>query len=152
MARVRRYGLFSGERRTLDLLPGVPAGVRGMPGPLRYEAQVLGQGPAERDVEDLDAAARPQDRQAALHGPPAKVELERVAVRLWRREQLVGRLAVAGRLDVTAASEEDSVAGVERLVEERPVQTRKHQRDAAGKGDRALMTDAGIVAEVVQAE
>ena len=73
-------------------------------GPLRRK--ILEQGAAERDVDQLDAAADAQDRELALARGGEQRELEQVALPTRRIE--VGRRlrAVPGGMDVLAAGEQ----------------------------------------------
>ena len=52
---------------------------------------------------------------------------------------------------MSAAAEQDPVAGVERVFEV-AVDARQHHPDAAGERQRPLEADAAVVAEVVQAQ
>jgi hypothetical protein len=118
-------------------------------GPLVLEGEVLDERASEGDVEDLDPAAHAEDRKPALERALRELELERVPAGLGRGE-VVGRLlAVAARVDVAAAAEEDPVARVERVLEVDPGEREPH---AACEGDRPLEAHAGVVAEIVQAE
>ena len=146
---MRRHLVGALERRALDFLPGLPARVGGVLGPLGLDRHVLDERAAEGDVEDLDPAAHPEDRQPAVERTLGELELEDVAKRLGRREVLGRLLAVARGVDVPAAAEEDPVAHVERVLEV-PVHAREAEADAAGKRDRPLEADRGVVAEVVQ--
>jgi hypothetical protein len=62
---------------------------------------------------------------------------------------LAGLLAVARRLDVAPAAEEDAVAELERV---READAREREADAAGQRERSLEPDGGVIAEVVLAE
>jgi hypothetical protein len=65
--------------------------------------QVLMQGAAERDVEDLQAPADAEDRQPAGQRALAQVEFGAVAVGVERPGRGVRGGAVPGRLDVAPA-------------------------------------------------
>ena len=98
--------------------------------------QVLVQRAAERDVQQLHAAADPEHRHLPLDGAAHERELERVALghRVDGRRVELG--AVAGRVDVGAADEHQPVDQVERLVgllDERRV-GREQQRHARRRG------------------
>ena len=72
--------------------------------------QVLPEGAAEIDVEQLEAAADPPDRQPALAGEVHEVPFELVPFRahldLGVRED---RLAVTGGIDVDPAGEDEAL-------------------------------------------
>ncbi len=93
----------------------------------------------------------PRIGEPAVERALGQLELEGVAHRLGRGEVLGGLLAVAARVDVAAAAEEDPVADVERVLQV-AVDPRKREADAAGERERPLEADAGVVAEVVQAQ
>ena len=76
-------------------------------GPLAGD--VLHEGAAERDVEDLDAAADREQRHVVGHGATGEAELEVVAGRRDVVDGRVPRLAEALGLDVTAAGEHEAV-------------------------------------------
>ena len=59
-------------------------------------------------------AAHAQHRHPAIQRPRHQLELEGVALGLGRREQRVGLLAVAARLDVATGGEHERVDRVER--------------------------------------
>ena len=151
VARVRRHLVGALERRALHLLPCLPAAVGGVLGPLRLDRDVLDERAAEGDVQDLDAAAHPEDGEPAVEHAFGQLELEGVPNRLRRRQMLRGLLPVASRVDVAAAAEEDAVADVERVLDV-AVDAREREPDPADERERPLEADPGVVAEVVQAE
>ena len=152
VAWVRRNLVGALERGALDLLPRLPAAVGGVVGPLGLHGDVLDERPSEGDVEDLDAAAHAEDGEAPVEHALGQIELEGVPQRLGGRQVLGRLLAVAPGVDVAAAAEEDPVADFERVLEVPAVDAREREADAAGERDRPLEADAGVVAEVVQAE
>ena len=123
-----------------------------MLGPLLPERNVLDERAPERDVQDLDAAAHPEDGQPAVERALDELELVGVASRLGRRQVLRRLLAVVAGLDVPAAAERDPGARIEGIVEEGAVHPRQDEGDAARERERTLEADATVVAEVVQAE
>lgn len=82
---------------------------------------VLEQRPAERDVGHLQAAADPQERDAARARRAHERDLVRVARGVGRVDALVARPAVARRVDVEAAADEDGVQTREILVDARGI-------------------------------
>src|SRR3989442_5631455 len=104
------------EQRTgLDRepVPGPGVGVIEGSGPLAR--QVLVQRAAERDVEDLDAAADREDRQPALARARDQGELDRVALGIDLAELGVRGGAVARGIDVLAARQHEPGDGREDL-------------------------------------
>ena len=120
-------------------------------GPLGLDGDVLDERASEGHIQDLDAAAHAEDREAAVEGASDELELERVPTRIGRAEMFARLLAVPARIDVSPASEENSVADLEGVVEV-ALHARQHQPDPAGQRDGPLVADARVVAEVVEAE
>jgi hypothetical protein len=118
---------------------------------LGAQRDILDERASESDVQDLDAPAHAEDREAAVERLRKELELEGVASGIGDREQLVRLLAVPRRLDVAPSAEEDPVADGEGLPEALAVEPGQHEGNAARKSDRALMPHPGIVAEVEQA-
>ena len=113
VARVVGHVRLAQQGGPLDLLPALLATIGRALLPARIEREVLDERPAERDVDDLDPAAHPEQRQAAVDRPPHEVELELVPVRVARAEQRMRLVAVAMRLDVVAAPDGYGVDHVE---------------------------------------
>ena len=122
-----------------------------MLGPLRFHGDVLDERAAERDVEDLDAAAHPEDGELPVERALDELELEGVAAGLRDRQVLGRLLAVAAGIDVPAAAQQDAVARIERVLQV-TVHAGKAEPNAAREGERPLEADRGVVAEVVQAQ
>ena len=99
--------------------------------------QVLVERAAARDVHHLHAAADAEERHVALHRPARERELERVALRHRPGGRLVRLGAVARRVHVGAAGEQQAVDQVEQRfgLLDRGRVGRQHQRDAAGALD-----------------
>ena len=124
--------------------PDVVVGVveRAEPAPVVAVAdvvgQVLDQRPAERDVEQLHAAADAEQRQVALDRPARERDLRRVALGPRPGRAVVRLGAVGGRVEVGAAREDQRVEVVEHLVGLRAGARvgRDHQRDPAALLDR----------------
>ena len=97
--------------------------------------KVLDEVTAAEDIEELEAAADRERRQIALERGLEQRELAGIAVGLRRvgRGMTVG--AVAGRVDVDPAREDDPVEDVERLLD-RLVARRDDERPPAGLLDR----------------
>lgn len=72
---------------------------------------VLNEGAAVRDVENLEAAADPEDRQLALDRQPSKLQLLLVADGVDANRSLVFG-AVTRRVDVPAAAEQQPIERV----------------------------------------
>ena len=71
--------------------------------------QVLIERPAQRDVQDLDAAADREDRLGLGPGLADQRELDRVARRVHLAEGGVRRRPVAGRRDVLAPGQHQPI-------------------------------------------
>jgi hypothetical protein len=83
--------------------------------PFGLHGHVLDERAAQRDVEDLDPAAHAEDGQARSSACSTSFELELVTAD--RSSRMLSRiLPVATRVDVSSTAEEDSVAGVQRIV------------------------------------
>ena len=112
-------GGAAGERSPAPAAPGaspkVPATVRWRLVADRLR-QVLVERAAERDVEQLHPAADPEQRHVALQRPPRQRELEGVALGPGALRLRVRLGAVAGRVDVGAAGQEQRVDAVEQHV------------------------------------
>ena len=75
---------------------------------------VLNQGAAEGDVEHLDASANGEERQVALKGVIDQRQLEAIAqIGYAVRRRMDGMVAVACRINIGAAAEEQTVNGTE---------------------------------------
>lgn len=88
------------------------AGRRRVPGVAEDVGQVLVEAAAEVDVEDLHAAADAEERQAAVEGRGDQRELGGVTEVADVAGLGVGGLAVAGRVDVAAARDDEAVEDV----------------------------------------
>src|SRR4029077_11632048 len=126
---------------------GVP-GPRGIvvdpTGPFRR--QVLIEGPAERHVDQLDAATDAQHGQTPRAGRAKEGEFEPVPLAVYRAEPRRWLLAVEGGVDVLAAGEQEPVATLERPGRARVAyQLRQNERNAscAGHGAHVGRVDAG---------
>ena len=75
--------------------------------------QVLIEGPAQGDVDDVRAAADPQQRNVAGHGLLDQGNLEEVAVTVGDAQGRQRFLIHEGRVDVGAPGQDDPVEGVE---------------------------------------
>ncbi len=101
----------------------------------------LDEGPAEGDVQHLDAAADAEDRHARCHRRVHQGELPGVALRVDCAARRRADLAVAGRVDVRPSAQHEAVDPLhERLDRGVPAQP---DRQAARRGDRP-----GVVGEV----
>ncbi len=94
------------------------------------------QGAAARDVQQLHAAADPEDRKLAAVGGADQRHLERVDARLGRPELGVRLGAVGARLHVGTAGQAHAVDPVEQRRDRVRPQQRHDHRDAAGALDR----------------
>src|SRR5689334_14834991 len=117
---------------------------------LRQQTHVLRERAAERDVENLTAPAHSEDRQVARERGTDERELEGISLRLGGGEQRMRVLAIARRLDVPAGGEHDPVDLIERRLDGIE-QLGQRQWHRAGEEQRALHTDAAVVAEVMKA-
>jgi len=104
-----RQGAAVGD---LDRDPAVLAGRGRVAGVADDVGQVLVETAAEMDVEDLHAAADAQERQATIDGGADQRELGGVAEVADVAGLGVGGLAVAGRVDVAAAGDDQPVEHV----------------------------------------
>ena len=93
--------------------------------------QVLVERPADRHVDQLHPAADPQHRHVALQRPPGQGQLEGVALGPGALRLRVRLGAVARRVDVGAARQEQRVDPVEQHVGigDRDLVGRQHDRD-----------------------
>jgi hypothetical protein len=96
--------------------------------------QVLDQRAAERDVQQLHAAADPEHRQVAFQRAQRQRDLRAVAVGPGVGGLGMALDAVGARVDVRAAGEHQAVEAVEHVVGVLfdPGVGRQHQRDGAG--------------------
>ena len=94
------------------------------------------EGSAASHVQDLHAAADPEDRELATVGGPDQRELDRVDSRLGRAELGVGLGAVGARLNVGATGQAHAVDPVEQRVDRVGPEQRHDHRNAAGALDR----------------
>ena len=89
-------------------------------GPVALVADPLGQVLLQRstdcDVQHLHSAADAEQRQIARERPQGEGDLETIAVRVRAADLRMGLLAVAGRVDVGAAPEDQRIEAVEQLV------------------------------------
>src|SRR5437870_9473380 len=74
---------------------------------------VLHQAAAGEDVDRLQATTDPKDRHPALDGGAEGFLVEDVASRVDHGPRVTG-LAVAGRINVLAAAQDEAVHGIER--------------------------------------
>ncbi len=71
--------------------------------------KVLPECPAERDVDDLEPPADAEDGGFEANGPREEIEIERVAPGVDVDRAVHRRFAVAGRVDVAPARQEEPV-------------------------------------------
>src|SRR6478735_1131132 len=77
---------------------------------LRKIGNMLDQGSAERDIEQLDATANAEHRHIALVGAPGESELEGVASLVDAIGLRVnGVIAEEGGIDIGAAAEDEAI-------------------------------------------
>jgi hypothetical protein len=113
--------------------------------------EVLDERPAARHVEDLHAAADTEQGQPAGERLAGERDLEVIALRDGAHGRGVGLGAVAGRVDVGAAREQEPVEQVEQPAGVRGQRGigRQDDRRAARRGDRehigALQQDRLVV-------
>jgi hypothetical protein len=96
---------------------------------------VLVQGAAAGDVEDLAATADREDRHVALERGADESELEGVERRLGGAELWVRRGAVRVGMEVRAARQADAVDAVEQRRDHRPGHRRHDRRERAGPAE-----------------
>ena len=109
---------------------GVPGAlvIVGVVGDRRRQPQivdVLYQPAAAGHVDELEPQADGQDRDAGLVGAAEQFELERLAPRVHRLGLRVSRFAVALRVEIRAAGEEQAIDALQDFFD---------QRGAAGAG------------------
>lgn len=114
-------------RVDLDRDPPVLAGCGRVPGVTDDVGQVLVQAPAEVDVEDLHSPADAQEGQTAIEGGADEREFGLVAEVADIAGLGVGGFAVAGRIDVAAAGDDQAVEDVH-----------EGRRRAGGRQDHGL--------------
>lgn len=78
---------------------------------------ILEQGPAERDVDHLQAAANPKQRDPPGDRLPYEGDLERVARGVRRIDAPIAPTAVARRIEIEAAADDDRVETPEILAQ-----------------------------------
>ena len=81
-----------------------------------FAREVLHEGAAERDVEELDAATDREDRLFSLAGGEKEGQFGLVARNVGLAGRRMGRRAVARGIDVLAARQEETAAGVEQFA------------------------------------
>ncbi len=101
-----------------------------------HRRDVLVEGSAERDVEDLDAATDGEDGHAALPRFAGEREFELVAPGVGLADRLVGLLSVPPRFDVTSPGEDDAVEAVDEGRHVGFGERGEHHREAACAQDR----------------
>jgi hypothetical protein len=98
-----------------------------------FARQILEEGTTKRDVDELNAAADPQDGQTPLAGDRKERQLEQVAL-LTRWSQMRGWFSAVPRwIDVLPSREQEPITAVQRRGGEGSAhEGREDQRHAAG--------------------
>src|SRR3989454_3546306 len=99
---------------------------------------VLVEAPAQRDVDDLDAAADGEERHVVVERPVDEADLESVTRRGDFARGVVALLAEARGVDVAAAREDEAVEALPEHTERGLVELRREQHgDPPGLLNRA---------------
>ena len=86
--------------------------------------EILKECAAHAHIDQLNAAADTEDRQAPLAGHRKQRKLEEITVAAWRTQQGRGLRAIPGRVHVLTAGEDQAVYSLEHAAGQR----RAHQR------------------------